>query len=120
KLAASDYFAISSNRVYGVVVRLNDRFPLSNKLYRALLEGRLGFEVVAVTNRYPTLFGWRIVNDTFAPVNLSTPALAAFTSRDLNLGFADESFALYDHPLAMMLKNVKRMTAEEMKDVIGN
>ncbi len=120
KLAASDYFSIASNRVYGVVTRLGGRFPLSNKLYRALLDGRLGFEVATVTNRYPTLLGYRIVNDTFAPANLPTPALAAFTSHDLNLGFADESFALYDHPLAMMLKNVKRMTAEEMKDLIGN
>jgi hypothetical protein len=120
RLAASDYFSIASNRVYGVVTRLEDRFPLSNKLYRALLEGRLGFEVVMVTNRYPNLLGWRIVNDTFTPVNLPTPALAAFTPRDLNLGFADESFALYDHPLAMMLKNVKRMSAEQMKAVIGN
>jgi len=119
KLAASDYFAISSNRVYGVVARLGDRFPLSSKLYRALLDGRLGFEVVKVTNRYPNLFGWRIVNDTFASANLPTPALAAFTSRDLNLGFADESFALYDHPLAMMLKNVKRMKFEEMAKVIS-
>ena len=119
KLAASDYFAISSNRVYGVVARLDDRFPLSSKLYRALLDGRLGFEVANVTNRYPTLFGYRIVNDTFAPANLPTPALAAFTSRDLNLGFADESFALYDHPLAMMLKNVKRMKFEEMKTTLA-
>ncbi len=118
KLAASDYFSIASNRVYGVVTRLDDRFPLSNKLYRALLDGRLGFEVVMVTNRYPNLFGWRIVNDTFTPVNLPTPALAAFTSHDLNLGFADESFALYDHPLAVILKNVKRMKLEEMMKII--
>ena len=119
KLAASDYFAISSNRVYGVITRLDDRFPLSSKLYRALLDGRLGFEVSAATNRYPTLFGYRIVNDTFSPANLPTPALAAFTSHDLNLGFADESFALYDHPLAMMLKNVKRLKFEEMVKVIS-
>ncbi len=119
KLAASDYFAISSNRVYGVITRLGGRFPLSSKLYRALLDGRLGFEVTMVTNRYPTLLGYRIVNDTFAPANLPTPALAAFTSRDLNLGFADESFALYDHPLAMMLKNVKRLKFEEMVKVIS-
>lgn len=120
KLAASDYFSVASNRVYGVVTRLEDRFPLSNKLYRALLDGRLGFEVVMVANRYPNLLGYRIISDTFTPVKLPTPALAAFTSRDLNLGFADESVALYDHPLTMILKNVKRMTAEEMKTVIGN
>ena len=57
KLAASDYFAISSNRVYDVGIRLDDRFPFSSTLYRALFDGRLGFEVMIVTNRYPSLFG---------------------------------------------------------------
>ena len=118
QLAAGDYLIIASNRLYGVAPRLPARYPLTSLYYRALFDERLGFEVVAVARRYPTLGGWRIVDDPFAPAGVAAPSLAEFSERDWNWGAADESFTVYDHPLAMVFQNVKRLTAEEMWEAV--
>src|SRR5690606_39219071 len=55
RVAASDYLVLSSNRVYGVVSRLEHLYPLSSQYYRQLFSGDLGFEVVSVAHRSPQL-----------------------------------------------------------------
>ena len=118
QLSASDYLIIASNRLYGVAPRLPARYPLTSLYYQALFDESLGFEVVAVARRYPTLGGWRLVDNPFTPAGLAVPPLAGFSERDWNWGTADESFTVYDHPLAMVFQNVKRMTVEEMWEAV--
>lgn len=118
QLSAGDYLIIASNRLYGVAPRLPARYPLTSLYYQALFDERLGFELIAVARRYPTLGGWQIVDDPFTPVRLAVPSLAEPGARDWNWGAADESFTVYDHPLAMVFQNVKRLTAEEMWETI--
>ncbi len=118
QLSASDYLIIASNRLYGVAPRLPARYPLTGLYYQALFDERLGYEVVAVARRYPTLGGWRLVDDPFTPAGVAVPPLAEFGARDWNWGAADESFTVYDHPLAMVFQNVKRLTAVEMWEAL--
>jgi hypothetical protein len=117
-LAEADYLTLNSNRVYGVVSRLPDQYPLSSQYHRLLFDGRLGFEPVYVTSRGPHLFGYFLQPDTFTWPNLTPPPLVADYVEGmpgLNWGRTDESFTVYDQPLTIIFQNTGRLTAEEMQ-----
>jgi hypothetical protein len=119
KLAAAEYVTILSNRVYGVVPRLPERFPLSSQYHQLLFDGRLGYELVWVGDRTPRLLGLSLVPDTFGWPGLTPPADVANTLSDgpnISFGRVDESFVVYDQPLTMIFRNVGGMTAEEMRE----
>ena len=118
-LAAADYVTTLSNRVYGVVPRLPERFPISSQYHQLLFDGRLGYEPVWVGRRAPRLFGLNIVPDTFVWPGLTPPVAVAEVMGDgptLPFGRVDESFVVYDQPLTMIFRNVGRMSVEEMRE----
>jgi YYY domain-containing protein len=100
-LNQTEYIFISSNRQWGTLPRLPERFPLTTIYYRALLgcpptqeivecyrvaqpgmfEGKLGFDLVKVFESPPTLGPLR-----------------------LNDQFAEEAFTVYDHPKVLIFK----------------
>ncbi|MEZ4518993.1 MAG: hypothetical protein R3C44_19950 [Chloroflexota bacterium] len=45
-LAEADYLTVLSQRVYGVVPRLPDRYPISSRYHQLLFDGELGYELV--------------------------------------------------------------------------
>jgi len=117
-LAAADYVTILSNRVYGVVPRLPDRYPLSSRYHQLLFDGELGYELAWVGGRAPRLFGLTVRLDTFAWPGLTPPAAVAAYLRAgpaLSFGRVDESFVVYDQPLTMIFRNTGRLTAEQMR-----
>lgn len=119
-LAQADYVVIASNRVYGVVPRLPQRYPLSSQYHQLLFDGSLGYEAVYVNGRFPHLFGLSIKPDTFSWPGLHPPLLTAqFLEQlpGLTWGRADESFMVYDQPLTMIFQNVERKTADEMRSL---
>jgi 4-amino-4-deoxy-L-arabinose transferase-like glycosyltransferase len=122
-LAASDYVTILSNRVYGVVPRLPERFPLSSQYHQLLFDGRLGYEPVWVGGRGPRLFGVTLWPDTFGWPGLTPPAaVTGYLGRGptLSLGRVDESFVVYDQPLTVIFRNVGRLSIEEMRAQFGD
>ena len=117
-LAASDYVTILSNRVYGVVPRLPERFPLSSQYHQLLFDGRLGYEPVWVGGRAPRMFGVTLWPDTFGWPGLTPPAaVTEYLERGptLSFGRVDESFVVYDQPLTVIFRNAGGLTAEEMR-----
>ena len=113
-LAEADYLVFYSNRLYGTIPRLPERYPTSREYYRALFSGRLGYELANAETAYPTLAGISFVHETFARPDLPVPeGLGAFepATRRLQLGFADESFSVYDHPTGMVFRNAARFDA---------
>ena len=117
-LAASDYITVLSNRVYGVVPRLPERFPLSSQYHQLLFDGRLGYEPVWVGGRAPRLFGLALWPDTFGWPGLTPPAaVTEYLERGptLSLGRVDESFVVYDQPLTIIFRNTGKLTVEEMR-----
>ncbi|MCB9007415.1 MAG: glycosyltransferase family 39 protein [Ardenticatenaceae bacterium] len=117
-LAEADYVTILSNRIYGTVPRLPERYPLSSQYHELLFSGELGYEPVFVAGRFPTLFGWQLRPDTFGWPNLQPPDLVQSYLAEqpgINLGRADESFIVYDQPLTIIFENVERKTAVEMQ-----
>ncbi len=100
-LSQGEYVFMSSNRQWGTIPRVPERYPLSTAYYRALVgcpeemdsvtcynlaepgmfEGTLGFELVETFTSYPTLGKW-----------------------EFNDQFAEEAFSVYDHPKVMIFQ----------------
>jgi len=117
-LEQAEYVTLLSDRVYGVVPRIEDRYPLSHVYHQLLFDGTLGFEPVYVNTRAPGLFGIHLLPDSFIWPELQPPQeiidyLENFPG--LNGGRFDESFTVYDQPLVMIFKKVEPKTAEEMR-----
>lgn len=118
KLESADYVTILSNRVYGVVPRLPERYPLSSAYHQLLFDGSLGFEAVYTGTRMPRLGALHLLPDPFGWPGLAPPLLTAGYLDNLALlngGRFDESFTVYDQPLVMIFQNVERKTAAEMR-----
>ena len=122
-LAEADYVMFFSNRLYGTIPRLPDRYPLSSAYYRTLFSGDLGYELVSVESAYPRLAGVSFMHDTLRRPNLPEPAEiggSRLTGLVLDLGFADESFSVYDHPTGLVFENKLRRDADAMRRTIEN
>ena len=120
-LADADYIMFFSNRLYGTIPRLPERYPATAAYYRLLFSGGLGYELVNVETAYPRLAGISIVDDTFGRPNLPSPDgadLFGLSGLTLRIGFADESFSVYDHPVGMVFGNVERYDAETIRKAI--
>ena len=114
RLAGADYLVLYSNRLYGTVSRLPERYPISSEYYRLLFSGQLGYEIRLVETSYPSLLGVGLVDDTFGWAGLPEPVESrerADFPVTLRLGYADESFTVYDHPKVFVLQNVGRFDA---------
>jgi len=94
RLLRADYIIVSSNRFYGWLPRLQDRFPVSNRYYELLFQGRLGFTLVKEFTSYPSLGSVTFADDG-----------------------ADESFTVYDHPKVMIFGRSSRLTEADLRSL---
>ncbi|MEX1071742.1 MAG: DUF2298 domain-containing protein [Anaerolineales bacterium] len=112
----TEYIFITSNRQWGSLPRIPERFPLVIAYYRALLgcpgersiescyveaqvgdfDGELGFELVQVFESGPHLGPWRI-NDQGA----------------------EEAFTVYDHPKVLIFHKTADYDAEKVAAILG-
>jgi YYY domain-containing protein len=84
-LAQTDYIIFSSNRLYGSIPRLPQRYPMTTRYYEMLFSGELGYEQIAEFVSRPRLLGLEIADDD-----------------------ADESFTVYDHPKVTIFRKTAR------------
>ncbi|OGO04524.1 MAG: hypothetical protein A2Y73_01580 [Chloroflexi bacterium RBG_13_56_8] len=122
-LLRDDYIILSSNRLYNTIPRLPDRYPLASRYYDLLMSERLGFELVHYVAVYPRILGLDLVNDTFSDPDLPVPRLLAeqeATRFQINLGRADESFTVYDHPKPLIFQKTRQLTLQELVDLFGD
>jgi hypothetical protein len=108
-LQASEYIALSSDRLYATISRLPTRYPVSSRYYHQLFAGELGFELAAAFTVYPQWAGITFRDDPRAGLTLDTPLLLADNMAGrwvLDLGRADESFSVYDHPQPLIFRKV--------------
>jgi hypothetical protein len=95
KLQEVDAVVIASDRLYRPLIRLKDEFPLTERYYRKLFDGELGFVKTAEFTNYPRLGEW-VVNDDQA----------------------DETFHVYDHPKIMVFeKRVQKGSFEYLSEI---
>ncbi len=73
--------------------------------YHSLFNEELGYKLVKYESNYLKLGGIILFEDTFNRVNLPNP-IDSESAGKINVGFADESFSVYDHPKVLIFKNV--------------
>ena len=121
QLASADYIISYSNRPWGSIVRVPERYPYSAAYYRALFSGELGFELVRGFTRYPTFAGVSFVHDPFTVAGVERPESVPGVDTGalaLELGYADENVVNYDHPLALVWQNAERLSEEEIGRIL--
>jgi len=99
-LDKAEWIFISSNRVWGTVPRVPQRWPLTTAYFRALFDGRLGFKLEKQFTSYPqlTFFGHTI----------------AFPDDTM-----EEAITVYDHPRVLLFHKTaawSRQNAERILD----
>ena len=78
-LADADAVVLPTRRILGAVTRAPGRFPLTNRFYRLLFAGRLGFVLVHERTARPRLGALEVADE-----------------------LADESISVYDHPKVLV------------------
>lgn len=114
-LDQSDAIFISSNRQWGTITRVPERYPLTTEYYRALIgcpvdqdilwcyqvaepgmfKGELGFELTAIFQSDPTIAGIEI-NDQAA----------------------EEAFTVYDHPKVLIFEKTESYDGTVMRSIL--
>jgi YYY domain-containing protein len=118
RLRSVDYVILATNRLYGSIARLPDRYPITTEYYRLLFEEKLGFKLVGMAATYPSFLGVSFVDDTTVDPPLPEPPLLAdFRPSPLviHLGRVDESFTVYDHPKPLVFQKVQNLSDAELR-----
>lgn len=116
-LNQADYLTISSNRQWGTLPRIPERFPMTTAYYRALLGCPVDQELVDCYRRaepgmYEGELGFELIK-TFT----SEPALGSIR---LNDQFAEEAFTVYDHPKVLIFKKTAAYDEQRVRDILGS
>lgn len=85
-LDKGDYYILSSNRGWGSITTVPEKYPRMNKFYENLLAGKTQYKKIAEFASYPKLCLFKVGCLT------------------LNDSLADESFTVYDHPKVLIFK----------------
>ena len=119
ELVRGDHILFYSNRLYGTITRLPERYPVTSAYYRLLFGGELGYLLANVETSYPNLAGVTLVDDTYGRPGLPTPqGQEKPQGLNINLGYADESFSVYDHPKGLVFENVERLDEDTIRERI--
>ena len=121
-LAMGDYLVFYSNRTYGSVSRVPERYPMSSRYYRLLFSEGLGYVPEAVFTAYPGLLGVSLVDDTFGRAGIPEPdSIRALASEGvtLDLGYADENVVGYDHPKVILLRNAGGFSRDRLFELLA-
>lgn len=86
-LRIGDYYILSSNRGWGSIPTVPERYPRMTKFYKDLFAGKLSYKKIKEFTSYPKIqiskFKFQITDDS-----------------------SDESFTVYDHPKVMIFKKL--------------
>jgi len=114
-LAASDYIFLPSQRGIWTPTRLPRSYPLTVAYYQALLDGRLGFDLVAQFQQ-PIQIGPLVLSDVAGTVGWNQkPTLPVYNN---NLFAAEEAFSVYDHAPVWIFKKSPTFDLDKVKAVL--
>jgi YYY domain-containing protein len=115
-LSRADYVIVQSQRRIWSVCRMPAVYPMTMEYYRALFDGRLGFELVAVF-QHPFTFGPLQISDLAGTVTWgSDPTLPVF---NLNPLAAEESFSVYDHAPVWIFQKRADFSTTNVENILG-
>jgi YYY domain-containing protein len=120
-VGGADYIMAYSNRPWGSITRVPERYEFSSNYYQALFDGSLGYELVRVFERPPSFAGVTWVHDPFTRATVAEPASLPGVERSglvLDLGWADENVVNYDHPLTLVWRNTGDVSTHEVRNIM--
>lgn len=83
QLQQLDYFVLTSNRAWGSIPKVPEKYPFMSKFYKDLFAGKLNFQKIADITSYPTI-----------PIlNIPIPDQSS-----------EEAFTIFDHPKVLIYK----------------
>ena len=92
KINETDYLVEATNRIYGSIPKTPWRSPVQQQFFELLFAGRLGYTLV-----------------------YDQPSLPALGPFQLDDGFMDESFTVYDHPRVLIFKKERQLSEAELR-----
>jgi len=95
KLAEADYLILNSRRLYGTLMFLPEKYPLTSRYYQLLFKEKLGYQKIAEFTAYPKLFFWEINDD-----------------------LSEETFQVYDHPKVIIFQNKSHFDFIKIKEIL--
>lgn len=115
-LDQTDYIFISSNRQWGSVTRIPERYPLTTTFYRQLIGCPAEKDLywcfaTAKPGDFTGTLGFDLIK-TFD----SNPHLG---SLEFNTQFAEEAFTVYDHPKVLIFKKSEGYDSNSVKEILG-
>ena len=122
QLSESEYYVIFSNRLYATIPRMSDRYPASTLFYDKLFDGSLGFEIVNFQKQSMNLFGINYSENYFERINIKKPELISSYEEkfflNIDFGWSDESFSVYDHPNVIIFQNKEKFSKDELIKIL--
>lgn len=113
----SDYITISSNRQWGTLPRIPERFPMTSVYYRALLGCPADQDLVECYNvAEPGMFAGKLGFELIKTFT-SEPSLGPIR---LNDQFAEEAFTVYDHPKVFIFRKTSDYSEERARQILGS
>lgn len=91
-LVESEYIILSSNRLYGSIPKMPERYPLATKYYNLLFSEKLGFSKIAEFTSYPRLGIFKMNDD-----------------------FSEELFTVYDHPKVTIFMKTSNFSEQKLQ-----
>ena len=115
-LDEAEYIVITSNRQWGTLPRLPERFPMTTVYYRNLLgcppERTIEWCYrVAKPGQFKGNLGFELV-ETFQ----SDPKIGNIS---INTQFAEEAFTVYDHPKVLIFRKTDVYNPKTIRDLLG-
>uniref|UniRef100_A0A7C4Q553 Phospholipid carrier-dependent glycosyltransferase n=1 Tax=Bellilinea caldifistulae TaxID=360411 RepID=A0A7C4Q553_9CHLR len=116
RLAEVDYIILPSQRGIWSVARLQLTYPMTIEYYRALFDGRLGFDLAAHFQA-PWRIGNFYISDVGGQVRWGAPPrLPLF---NFNFFAAEEAFSVYDHPPVWIFVKSERFDMAQVRSILG-
>ena len=120
-LSNADYYVIFSNRLYGTIPRLEERYPATSLFYDKLFDEELGFEIVNFQKQSMNFLSINYSENYFERININKPKIISDYENkfafNLDFGFSDESFSVYDHPNVIIFQNIEKYSKEELFEI---
>lgn len=115
-LKDTNYLFMTSNRLWGSIPRVPDKYPITAKFYQDVFDEKLNFKKVLEINSYPgfvipflkqcfylgpTNFPYANQKNKWFEIDKNCEYPGIFLRDDI----AEEAFTIYDHPKVLIFKN---------------
>jgi YYY domain-containing protein len=119
-LSGSDYIVLSSQRALWSISRIPNTYPMTMEYYRALFEGRLGFDVAAQFHRTFSIGPLRLSDLVGKGAWKQDPAVPVSSAEPFTAGLlaAEEAFSVYDHAPVWIFRKRDDFDSEKARSVL--